>query len=88
MNGETEVPAEIFEEAAGKDVTVEFEMGGGVSWAVNGEDIPANADLTDLDLGVSIGHQRHPGEHVQRPSPGNTARCSSLWPTTGPSASP
>ena len=40
MNGETEVPAEIFEEVAGKDVTVEFELEDGISWAVNGQDIP------------------------------------------------
>ena len=54
MNGETEVPGEVFEEIAGKDVTVEFELEGGVSWTVNGEDIPADAGLSDLDLGVSM----------------------------------
>ena len=54
MGETTEVPAEIFEEIAGKDITVEFELGDGLSWTVNGTDIPANADLTDLDLGVSM----------------------------------
>ena len=54
MNGETEVPAEIFEEVAGKDVTIEFDMGDGVKWTVNGTDIPADADLSNLDLGVSM----------------------------------
>ena len=54
MNGETEVPAEIFEEVAGKDVTIEFDMGDGVKWAVKGTDIPADARFSDLDLGVSM----------------------------------
>lgn len=55
MNGETEVPAEIFEDVAGKDVDLVFDMGDGLSWSVNGQDIPTDADLTDLDLGVDLG---------------------------------
>ena len=55
MNGETEVPAEIFEEVAGKDVTVEFELEDGISWTVNGQDIPTATDFSDLDLGVDLG---------------------------------
>ena len=54
MNGETEVPGSIFEEVAGKDVTVEFDMGD-VTWTVNGEDIPTGTELSGLDLGVSLG---------------------------------
>ena len=54
MNGETEVPAEIFEEVAGKDVTVEIELDGGVTWTVNGQDVPINTTFTDLDLGVDM----------------------------------
>ena len=55
MNGTTEVPAEIFEEAAGKDVTVEFELEDDISWTVNGQDIPTGTDFSDLDLGVDLG---------------------------------
>ena len=55
MNGETEVPAEIFEDVAGKDVDLVFDMGDGLSWSVNGQDIPTDADLSDLDLGVDLG---------------------------------
>ncbi len=55
MNGETEVPGEIFEEVAGKDVTVEFELEDGISWTVNGQDIPTATDFSDLDLGVDMG---------------------------------
>lgn len=54
MNGETEVPKEIFESVAGKDVDVTFELEDGVSWTVNGTDIPTDADLSDLDLGVTM----------------------------------
>lgn len=55
MNGETEVPAEIFEDVAGKDVDLVFDMGDGLSWSVNGQDIPEGTNLTDLDLGVDLG---------------------------------
>lgn len=55
MNGETEVPADIFEDVAGKDVDLVFDMGDGLSWSVNGQDIPTDANLSDLDLGVDLG---------------------------------
>lgn len=54
MNGTTEVPAKMFETLAGKDVTLELDMGSGVSWTVNGQDIPADTDFADLDLGVKL----------------------------------
>ncbi|MBM6910453.1 S-layer homology domain-containing protein [Oscillibacter valericigenes] len=54
MNGETEVPAEIFGEIAGKDITVELDMGGGVTWTVDGRDVPEDVSLSDLDLGVDM----------------------------------
>ena len=54
MGDETEVPAEVFEEVAGKDVTVEIDLGGGVSWSVNGQDVPEGVSLSDLDLSVSM----------------------------------
>ena len=54
MNGTTEVPAEVFEAVAGKDVTLELDMGGGVKWEINGKNIPTDLDFTDLDLGVSL----------------------------------
>lgn len=55
MNGETEVPADIFEDVAGKDVDLVFDMDDGLSWSVNGQDIPTDADFSDLDLGVDLG---------------------------------
>lgn len=54
MNGATEVPKEIFESVAGKSVEVSFDLEEGLSWTVNGTDIPTDADLNDLDLGVTM----------------------------------
>lgn len=52
--GNTELDKEVFEELAGRDVTLEVSLPGGVSWTVNGQDIPENTTLTDLDMGVSM----------------------------------
>ena len=54
MGDETKVPAEIFETLAGQDITLEIALEGGVTWTVNGQDIPADANLDDLDLGVEM----------------------------------
>ena len=53
MGDETKVPAEIFESLAGKDVEISFDLGD-IQWTVNGQDIPADANLDDLDLGVEM----------------------------------
>ena len=45
---------EVFEELQGKDITLKVNLSGGVSWTVNGQDIPENATLTDIDLSVSM----------------------------------
>ena len=55
MNGTTEVPAEIFEKMAGKDVTVAFDLGDGISWTVNGQDVPTGTSFQSLNLGVDMG---------------------------------
>ena len=55
MDGETQVPGEIFEEVAGKDVDVTFDLGDGLSWTVNGQDVPEGIQFSDLDLGVGMG---------------------------------
>ena len=53
MGDETKVPAEIFENLAGKDVEISFDLGD-IQWSVNGADIPTDTDFTDLDLGVNL----------------------------------
>lgn len=66
MNGSTEVPKEIFETVQGKNVDVVFEMEGDVSWTVNGADIPTDAALSDLDLGVDLGTDGIPVDVINR----------------------
>ena len=54
FGGNTKLDKEVFEEMAGRDVTLEISLSNGVTWTVNGQDIPANAKLTDIDMGVSM----------------------------------
>lgn len=60
--GKTELDKEVFEELSGKDATLEVKVPGGVTWTVNGKDIPAGADLTDLDLSVDMDTGTIPAE--------------------------
>lgn len=51
MNGATVVPANIFDTLKGKDVTVVFDMGEGISWSVNGKTVTAQ-NAGDIDFSV------------------------------------
>ena len=53
-HGDTTLDKEVFETLAGKDVTLVVDLGDGVSWTVNGTDVPADADFTDIDMGVTM----------------------------------
>ena len=55
MNGETEVPGEVWETIAGRDVTVVLDMGGDVSWMVDGNDVPTATHFADMDIVVPFG---------------------------------
>ena len=52
--GDTTLDKDVFETLAGKDITLVVDLGDGLSWTVNGSDIPADANLDDLDLGVEM----------------------------------
>lgn len=52
MNGTTTVPGEIFDSIRGRDVTVTFDMGGGISWTVNGLTVTAQKGKP-IDFGVT-----------------------------------
>ena len=54
MNGTTTVPGEIFDSIKGRDVTVTFDMGGSISWTVNGLTVTAQKGKT-IDFGVTTG---------------------------------
>ena len=53
MDGTTLVPAELLNALAGKDVDVTFVISDGLSWTVNGSDIPSDTTLQALNLGVT-----------------------------------
>ena len=53
MGGTTEVPGDFLDALSGKDINVTFDMGNGMSWAVNGRDVPASSGA--LNLGVALG---------------------------------
>ena len=53
--GRTTLEREVFEELAGQDITLEIDAGDGVLWIVNGQDIPEDTRLHDLDLDVDLG---------------------------------
>ncbi len=63
-SGSTKLDKEVFETLAGRDVTLVVELGDGVSWTVNGSDIPENADFTDIDMGVTMNSDGIPVEVV------------------------
>lgn len=54
MNGTVLVPGRIFTAVKNKDVTLAFDMGGGISWSVCGKDITAET-VSDTNLSVKAG---------------------------------
>ncbi len=52
MNGTSIVPGSILSGICGRDVAMEFDLGGGIAWTVNGTDIKAET-VTDIDLSVT-----------------------------------
>ena len=54
-HGSTKLDKEVFETLAGQDITLVIDLGDGLSWTVNGTDIPEDADFVDIDLGVTMG---------------------------------
>ena len=56
MNGAATVPGTIFDSIKGRDITVTFDLGGGILWTVNGLDVTAQK-AKDIDFGVTMGEQ-------------------------------
>ena len=63
-SGSTKLDKEVFEALAGRDVTLVIDLGDGVSWTVNGSDVPENADFVDIDMGVTMNSDGIPVEVV------------------------
>ncbi|MGN0245626.1 MAG: hypothetical protein ACI4DK_06650, partial [Lachnospiraceae bacterium] len=51
MNGTSVVPGDVLDDIKGKDVTIVFDMGGGIAWSVNGKSITAES-VSDIDFTV------------------------------------
>ncbi len=64
MDGVTELPGEVLEALAGRDVTLVLEMGEGVAWEVWGGDVPEGASFSDVDMGVELGTSAIPVDVV------------------------
>lgn len=56
MNGATTVPGDIFDSIRGRDITLTFDLGGGIHWTVNGLDVTAQ-NMKDINFSVTIGAQ-------------------------------
>ena len=54
MNGSSVVPGDVFDRIRGKDITVEFDLGNGILWKVNGQSVE-KGNIGDIDFTVSIG---------------------------------
>ena len=55
MNGASVVPGDVFDEIRGKNVTIEFDLGGGISWSVNGKSV--SDEVGDIDFRVTYGEE-------------------------------
>ena len=63
-SGSTKLDKEVFETLAGQDITLDIDLGDGVSWTVKGSDISEDADFTDIDMGVTMGSDGIPVDVV------------------------
>lgn len=54
MNGAVTVPKDVFDAIRGKNVTVVFDMGNGISWTVNGTTV-TEADIDSRNMQVIVG---------------------------------
>ncbi len=54
MNGSSVAPGDVLDEIKGKDVTIVFDMRGGITWSVNGESITGDK-IGDIDFSVEVG---------------------------------
>ncbi len=59
MNGSVLVPGSFFTAVKGRDITVVFDMGSGISWSVCGKDITAET-ASDINLSVRTGAGKIP----------------------------
>ena len=66
----TKIPANVFENIKGKDVTVIFKVSDQASWIINGKDITGNV-TAPVDLGLVVGESDIPEQKVTALADGN-----------------
>ncbi len=66
----TKIPANVFENIKGKDVTVTFKVSDQASWIINGKDITGNV-TAPIDLGLVVGTSDIPKQKVTALADGN-----------------
>lgn len=65
MSGDTTVKQDVFEAVKGKDIDLTFDLGNGIQWDIQGKDIPASMDdsqLHGIDLSLSMNSDSIPAE--------------------------
>ncbi len=65
MNGASVVPGDVLDSVKGQDVTISFDMGGGIVWTVNGRDVTAD-HANDVDFSVQTGTSHIPQDMVDQ----------------------
>lgn len=71
MENTSEVPGDFLEALAGCDVSVALDMGDGIIWTVDGQNLPTNTDFDDIDLSVTMNTDGIPAEVVNAVSGGH-----------------
>ena len=69
MNGASVVPGDLLDSVKGQDVTISFDMGGGIVWSVNGKNVTAD-HASDVNLSVQVKTSAIP-QDVVNPVAGN-----------------
>ncbi len=63
MNGASLVPGEVIDSIKGQKVTISFDMGKGIVWLVDGENVTAD-HANDVDLSVQVGTSAIPEDII------------------------
>ena len=59
MNGASIVPGNVLDEIKGKDITIVFDMGNGITWSINGQSI-TTGNVGNIDFTVKTGTKSIP----------------------------
>ncbi|MCM1305562.1 MAG: hypothetical protein NC306_15895, partial [Butyrivibrio sp.] len=65
MNGSTVVPGDVLENIRGRDITVVFDMGNGITWSVNGKSV-RDGEIGDIDFSVETGTEMIPVDVINK----------------------